>query len=184
MNLNVKQWRPDSLENDRLRLKLLREEDFENLFKVASDPSIWVEHPIKNRYQREVFQGYFNLALSSTAAFLIIEKASDKIIGCTILHNYNEQDSSIPIGFTFLARDYWSREYNIASKRLLMDHAFQFVENIFFLVGKDNIRPQITLKKLGARLNCQVEYKHGDQNIPQFQYLISRDDWKETVLNY
>jgi hypothetical protein len=65
-----------------------------------------------------------------------------------------------------------------------MDHAFQFVENIFFLVGKDNIRPQITLKKLGARLNCQVDYKHGDQNIPQFQYLITRDDWKETTFNY
>ena len=182
MNLKVKQWQPNSLENDILKLKLLREADFENLFKVASDPAIWAEHPIKNRYQQEVFRSYFDQAMSSTAAFLIIEKASDKIIGCTMLHNYDAQDSSISIGFTFLARNYWGREFNIASKRLLMDYAFQFVETIFFLVGADNIRPQITLKKLGARLDCQVDYKHGDQIIPQFKYAISRNDWKEAAI--
>jgi RimJ/RimL family protein N-acetyltransferase len=176
MNENLVHW-PDTLENSILKLKALREEDFEDLLQVASDPAIWAEHPIKDRYKREVFRSYFDQAMLSNAAFLIIDITSDKIIGCTILHNFDVEESSIAIGFTFLARDYWGRAFNIASKKILINYVFQFVNKVYFLVGTENIRPQITLKKLRAKLDRQVDYKHGDQIIRQFKYVISRNDW-------
>lgn len=43
------------LENDKVLLIPLKEEDFEELYKVASDAEIWKQHPNKDRYQREVF---------------------------------------------------------------------------------------------------------------------------------
>lgn len=169
-------WRPDHLENEMLRLRLLKREDFEDLFKVASDPAVWVEHPISDRYKRGVFQSYFDQAMSSTAAFLIIDKATEEIIGCTRFHDYSASDSSVAIGFTFLARAYWGKEFNRSSKRLLMDFAFTLVDKVFFLVGANNVRPQMTLKKLGARLDGEVEYKH-DKSIQQFKYVILKKDW-------
>lgn len=180
MSTNTQQWRPHELEDELVKLRLLQQSDFEDLFQVASDPAIWREHPISNRYQRDVFQRYFDLAISSTAAFLVIEKTTGQIIGCTVLHDHSPQDSSIAIGFTFLARKYWGRNFNLASKKLLINYAFQFVHNVSFLAGVDNIRPQITLQKLGARLSGQVDFKNGDQIISQNKYVISKKDWKST----
>jgi len=38
------------LENDLVKLAPLQESDFEALYRVASDPLVWEQHPNKNRY--------------------------------------------------------------------------------------------------------------------------------------
>jgi len=35
-------------------------------------------------------------------------------------------------------------------KRLMLDHAFQFVDNVVFMVGPTNLRSQKALEKIGA----------------------------------
>ena len=35
-------------------------------------------------------------------------------------------------------------------KRLLLDHAFKFVENVVFLVGEKNFRSQRAMEKIGG----------------------------------
>ncbi len=35
-------------------------------------------------------------------------------------------------------------------KRLLLNHAFKFVENVVFFVGEENIRSQRAMEKIGA----------------------------------
>ena len=42
-----------------LRLRPLREEDWDDLFAVASDPLIWEQHPVPDRYKEEVFADFF-----------------------------------------------------------------------------------------------------------------------------
>ena len=37
------------LQNERVILQPLKEDDFDDLFKVASDPKIWEQHPNKDR---------------------------------------------------------------------------------------------------------------------------------------
>ncbi len=37
-------------------------------------------------------------------------------------------------------------------KRMMLDHAFQFVERVIFQVGVNNLRSQKALQKLGARI--------------------------------
>ena len=61
------------LENELIRITTLKESDFERLFKVASDPLIWEQHPDKNRYKRETFQLFFDAHVKSKSAFLIFE---------------------------------------------------------------------------------------------------------------
>ena len=60
-----------TLENPAVLLKPLQEADFEALFRTASDPRIWEQHPNKDRWQRDVFQNYFQGAMES-GHFLII----------------------------------------------------------------------------------------------------------------
>lgn len=138
------------LSNNFVILQPLQESDFEELYKVASDPLIWEQHPNSDRYKRDVFQKYFNGAMESKGAFLILDKKDNSIIGCTRYYEYNEADNSVAIGFTFIDRAHWGNGYNSALKKLMIDYALQYVKNIYFHVGLTNYRSQKAVEKLGA----------------------------------
>ena len=69
------------LENEFIRLQPLQQNDFERLYAVASDPLIWEQHPNKDRYKREVFQTYFEGAMESKGALLVIDKLTGEVAG-------------------------------------------------------------------------------------------------------
>ncbi|WP_221931151.1 GNAT family N-acetyltransferase [Aliiroseovarius halocynthiae] len=70
-----------SLDGETLRLHGLREEDREALFNAASDPQTWAGHPAKDRYQRDVFDPYFDMLLASGGTLIVIDRATDQVIG-------------------------------------------------------------------------------------------------------
>ena len=76
-------WRPEILEDDIVKIIPLIETDFDALFKVASDPLIWEQHPAWDRYKPEVFKIYFDGAIARGTAFKIIDKLTNAIIGST-----------------------------------------------------------------------------------------------------
>ncbi len=98
------------LENENVKLLPLQEDDFEVLYQVASDPLIWEQHPNKDRHKREVFQTFFEGAIASKGAFLIIDKKKNNIIGSTRFYDYNDTDRSLLIGYTFYGRNYWGSD--------------------------------------------------------------------------
>jgi len=171
-------WRPENLEDEIVKLKPLVDPDFDNLFEVAADPLIWEQHPVSDRYKKEVFQQYFDGALSGNTAFVIIDKSTGSIIGSTRYYDYKPGDSAIAIGYTFLAKKYWGGKYNKAAKKLLLDYAFQFVEKVYFHIGAANIRSQIGTTKIGAAKIGEVEIDHYGQPLLHFEYLIQKKDWK------
>jgi RimJ/RimL family protein N-acetyltransferase len=61
-------------------------------------------------------------------------------------------ESEVEIGFTFLEKAFWGGTYNGELKRLMLDHAFQFVDQVVFVVGENNLRSQKALQKIGAIL--------------------------------
>ena len=131
-----------------IELSPLRSEDFDALFAAASDPLIWEQHPECDRYEKDVFQVFFREALESGGAFVVIDRSSQQIIGSTRFYGYDPEKSEIEIGWTFLARKYWGGRYNAEMKRLLLNHAFTFVQNVVFYVGEKNIRSQMAMEKL------------------------------------
>ena len=139
------------LENDFVQLIPLGESDFESLYSVASDPEIWEQHPNKDRYKREVFQNFFQGAIESKGAFKIIDKNTGEIAGSTRFYDYNPKENSIFIGYTFYATKFWGSKLNPQVKKLMLDYIFQFVDKVNFHVGKDNIRSQKAMEKLGAK---------------------------------
>lgn len=139
------------LENDFVQLIPLEESDFEYLYSVASDPKIWEQHPNKDRYQREVFEKFFQGAIESIGAFKIMDKSSNEVAGSTRFYDYNPKENSIFIGYTFYATKFWGSKLNPQVKKLMLDYIFQFVDKVNFHVGKDNIRSQKAMEKLGAK---------------------------------
>jgi N-acetyltransferase len=138
------------LKGELLEIRPLVPEDWHDLFGAASDPLIWEQHPERDRYKEEVFRAYFNGALESGGAFLIIDRQTEQVIGSTRFYGYDPEKSEIEIGWTFLTRKHWGGRYNGEMKRLLLNHAFKFVESVVFLVGEDNVRSRRAMEKLGA----------------------------------
>ena len=138
------------LAGDLLELRPLRPEDWESLFAVASDPLIWEQHPAQDRYQEEVFREFFHEALASGGAFVVIDRKTQKIIGSSRYFGFDSSKREIEIGWTFLARSHWGGKYNAELKRLMLDHAFKFVESVVFLIGPTNVRSQKALEKIGG----------------------------------
>ena len=48
-----------NLESDRVRLRPLARDDFAELFGVASDPQLWAQHPVLDRWREPVFRRLF-----------------------------------------------------------------------------------------------------------------------------
>jgi RimJ/RimL family protein N-acetyltransferase len=138
------------LKGELLELRPLATDDWDELFAVASDPLIWEQHPEQDRHTENVFRTFFKEALESGGAFVIIDRQTQHIIGSTRFYGYDPEKSEIEIGWTFLARKYWGGRFNAEMKRLLLNHAFKFVESIVFFVGEDNVRSQKAMEKVGA----------------------------------
>ncbi len=138
------------LKSEFIELRPLTPKDWDDLFDVASDPLIWEQHPESDRYKEGVFKVFFREALECGGAFVVIDAKTQQITGSTRFFGYDPEKSEIEIGWTFLARRYWGGRYNAEMKRLLLDHAFQFVESVVFFVGETNFRSQKAMEKIGA----------------------------------
>ena len=140
-----------ALAGQLIGLRPLRAEDFDELYAVAADPLIWEQHPASDRHDETVFREFFREALDSGGALVVTDLRDGRIIGSSRYHAYDATRSEVEIGWTFLARRYWGGRYNGELKRLMLHHAFQFVERVVFVIGPQNIRSQRAVEKIGAR---------------------------------
>jgi RimJ/RimL family protein N-acetyltransferase len=139
-----------TLRGKLLSLRPLRPEDFQDLFAVASDPLIWEQHPNSDRYQEEVFRKFFADAIASGGALVAIDSKDGRVIGSSRFKKYDQEKSEIEIGWTFLARSHWGGIYNGEMKQLMMQHAFQFAQNVNFVIGPRNFRSRKAVEKIGG----------------------------------
>jgi RimJ/RimL family protein N-acetyltransferase len=165
-----------NLKGELVELRPLTPEDWDDLFAVASDRLIWEQHPESDRYKEDVFKVFFQEALESGGAFVVIDKGNQQIIGSTRFYGYDPEKSEIEIGWTFLARKYWGGRYNAQMKQLLLTHAFQFVESVVFFVGEENFRSQKAMEKIGAIKIGLVERQYGNHPpVLNVKYVIQKN---------
>ncbi len=138
------------LKGDIVELRPLRPDDFDALYAVAADPLIWEQHPASDRYQKDVFIGFFKDALESGGALIAIDAKTQEVIGSSRFHGLDEERSEVEIGWSFLARSRWGGDYNGEMKQLMLEHAFRYVNSVIFRIGPHNLRSQRSVEKLGA----------------------------------
>jgi len=162
------------LVGDLLEVRPLGPDDWEALFAVASDPLIWEQHPAHDRYQEEVFKEFFREALESKGALVVIDRQTQEVIGSSRYFGFDRGQREIEIGWTFLARSHWGGKHNGELKRLMLDHAFQFVETVVFLIGPTNIRSQKAVEKIGGVLTGSRTKTIQGKPVEQVVYQINK----------
>jgi RimJ/RimL family protein N-acetyltransferase len=97
-----------------------------------------------------------------------------------IAHGYDRESSEIEIGWTFLARSHWGGGYNREMKRLMLEHAFRYVDNVIFLVAPANRRSQRAVEKIGGVRSGSRARPNGPEN---FVFRITADMFRNSALS-
>ncbi|MCM0606179.1 MAG: GNAT family N-acetyltransferase [Xanthomonadaceae bacterium] len=158
------------LKGELIDLQPLTPNDFERLYAVASDPLVWEQHPENTRYKRDVFEKFFKVAIESQGAFLILDKNTNVVVGSSRYYDFSPEKSEIAIGYTFIARKYWGGVINHELKKLMLSHAFEFMNSVIFHIGEFNLRSRHAIEKIGAKLIDTTDKKT--------TYLLKKEEFK------
>jgi len=161
----------------KLTLRPLRREDFDDLFSVGKDPAVWAGHPATDRYREEVFRTYFDGQLASGGALVFIDRGTGNAIGCSRYYSVPDQPEAVAIGSTFLGKTYWGGAVNFEIKRLMLDHAFASVDEVWFHIDPVNIRSQKATAKLGAVHAYDAVLNISGKLVTWMCFRLTRDEW-------
>jgi N-acetyltransferase len=172
-NMNFK----SNFENDSISLYQIKERNFEELYLIASDPSIWEQHPENDRWKKEKFSIFLKNGYDNEFGFLLIfDKDKKQIIGSTRFYSYDENDKAIRIGYTFILPEYWGTSINFQIKKMMLAYAFKFLDKVYFDIGVNNFRSRKAVEKLGASL-------FEDNKVGNVVYLLKKIKFINQISN-
>lgn len=105
---------------------------------------------------------------------VVIDRETQKTIGSSRYSGFDHEKREIEIGWTFLARSHWGGKYNGELKRLMLEHAFKFVESVVFLIGPTNVRSQKAVEKIGGVMTGQRETTLHGKTVENVVYQIKK----------
>jgi RimJ/RimL family protein N-acetyltransferase len=137
-----------TLTGERVWLRPLQVGDFSALYAIAADPTVWEQHPSKERAEEAGFRAWWEEAIASGGTLVAEDRGTHDVIGTSRF--VVRSDTEIEIGWTFLAPDRWGGGWNGEMKRLMLDHAFTAATVVRFTVHSENFRSQRAVERLGA----------------------------------
>ena len=105
---------------------------------------------------------------------MAIDRRDGAIIGSSRYHGFDPVKREVEIGWTFLARRYWGGRYNREMKRLMLEHAFRFVDRVIFVIGPQNFRSRRAVEKIGGSLSGSRIDESGRESVV---YKLDRSDY-------
>jgi RimJ/RimL family protein N-acetyltransferase len=168
------------LSNNVVTLTPLREDDYDALFMVASDPLIWAQHPASDRWKPDVFRAFFDGAIASKGAYLIRDSDTDEVIGSSRFHAYDPETRVVEIGWTFFKRSHWGGCYNGATKKLMLTHAFGFVDHVILYAGQTNHRSRKAIERIGG---VQIGVREEAETENSFRYQVTPAGYAQSSSN-
>jgi RimJ/RimL family protein N-acetyltransferase len=154
--------------------------DWAPLYDVARDPKVWELHPASDRHEERVFRAFFEDGLASGGALVAINRADGAVAGSSRYSATYVEPGEIEIGWTFLGRRYWGGDHNRDMKRIMLTHAFRFVDRVILRIGETNLRSRRAAEKIGARLTDRRQVTgEGEAAQVNLFYAIEKADFAD-----
>jgi len=131
----TKRWiEPVSFTGSKVVLEPLSLEHAESMSEAVKDGELWKLWYTTIPSPEKVTE-YINIALGmrenfGAMPFIVREKESNKIIGCTRYFNVDEVNQRVEIGYTWYSESYQKTSVNTECKYLLLSHAFEKLDAI------------------------------------------------------
>jgi len=154
----TKRWiEPITLTGSKVILEPLTLEHADGMREAVKDGELWklwfttIPSP-------EKVDDYINIALrmrenNGAMPFIIREKESNKVIGCTRYFNVDEVNQRLEIGYTWYSESVQRSSVNTECKFLLLSHAFEKLDAIAveFRTHWHNHKSRAAIARLGAK---------------------------------
>jgi RimJ/RimL family protein N-acetyltransferase len=147
---------PIVLKGEAVELHCLEEIHFDELIALANDKRIWAHYPFDGT-NPERFHALLKGLIAARETghrfpFVIVQKATGKLIGSTSYIEIVPEHKKLEIGFTWLHPDHWATVVNPECKLLLLTYAFETLEAVRVQLRTDenNIRSRKAIQKIGA----------------------------------
>ncbi|MFD2201309.1 GNAT family N-acetyltransferase [Shivajiella indica] len=140
------------LESDILLLRPLMPEDIPQLLDLTSNPDMW-------RFNTHDLSTEEGVAVWAEPAFkqqrlqfVVIDKASGKMVGSSAFGNFSTRDKRMEIGWTWLGKEHQGTGINQEMKRLMLTYCFESLdlERVEFKTDVLNIQARKALKNINA----------------------------------
>lgn len=178
------------LQNDVVTLRPIELEDVQAVIKAANDEAIWT-HMSVTLLSEQAVQTYVNnmlrdRALHKSYTFVIIDNATNTIVGNTTFLDIDPTHKRLEIGSTWYNPSVWRSAINTNSKYLLMQYAFETLRynRVQIKTGHENIRSQRAIERLGAQkegvLRNHMIKKDGTIRHT-VMYSVTAEEWHTTI---
>jgi len=145
------------LVGEKVKLIPLNTSHANDLVKAASDGELW-NLKVTSIASKDTIKAYINFALSEQKAnrslpFVVIDIATNKIIGSTRYCNAIPEHRRLEIGYTWYSKSYQRTGVNTECKYLLLKHAFETLDTIAveFRTNKYNNASRNAIERIGAK---------------------------------
>lgn len=144
------------VENDIVKLRPVQMSDIEAIANAANDERIW-EHMSVTLLTQEAVENYIENAIKErekgiSYMFVVIEKKTDNIVGCTSFLDISFPHKRLEIGATWYNPTVWRSAINTNCKFLLFQYCFEVLNlnRIQIKTGHENYRSQKAIERIGA----------------------------------
>lgn len=169
----------DELETARLRLRVFRPDDIDELCVMAEDPDVMryigEGHPIK---REETLQNLTNIINSfhrrGFGRWALVDKSDGSLVG---YGGFAFKDEAAGMEIVYmLGRSYWGRGLALEVGRACLRYGFEElgVESISGCTRPGNVRSRKVLERLGFRFASEGNY-FGYSSV---QYVMERGMWR------
>lgn len=181
------------LESDILVLRPLSLADEVELQQLANDESLWI-YGLQDLSKPGELNKYILKALAdrdneTTAVWLIIDKRTNQVAGCTRLAEISWKDERGQIGWTWLGRDFQGTGLNKEMKYLILSYGFDVLKlnRIELKADERNLQSRKALLSIGARqegiLRQHMKIHNGYIRNTVFYSILSAE-WNEVKEQY
>ncbi|MDP3467650.1 MAG: GNAT family protein [Daejeonella sp.] len=145
-----------TLESERALLRPIEFDDEQALQVVADDDSLWI-YGLQDLSKPAELHKYIKKAIADReagkcAVWVIIDKKSNKVAGCTRLAEISWRDERGQIGWTWIGRDFQGSGLNKEMKYLMLTYGFEVLglNRIEFKADERNHQSRQALLGIGA----------------------------------
>jgi len=145
------------LENERVLLRAIREEDFENLLPFSLyEPDIWfyglVTAAGKDNLRKYTDTAVKNLNDKKEYPFIVFDKQSNKYAGSTRFYDIQQPFLTTQLGYTWYGKDFQRTGLNRHCKLLLLTYVFEDwgMERLEFRADANNSKSIAAMKAIGC----------------------------------
>jgi N-acetyltransferase len=145
------------LENQRVLLRPIQEDDFDNLLYLSeTEPDIWfyglVTAAGKENLRKYIDTAVKNLQDKKEYPFIVFDKKYNAYAGSTRFYDINQAFLTTQLGYTWYGKDFQRSGLNRHCKLLLLTYAFETwgLERVEFRADANNAKSIAAMKAIGC----------------------------------